>query len=171
MIEDNQNKEMCSACGGWCCKRYPGLYSPEDIGEITVSKILDLLNSGTFSIDYWIGGIYGRGGDTPFLRPRKVGEPVIDKRSWGEIPCINLTETGCSLEFKHRPIQCRELVPNYDFLNKENNCSPADETNSKENLVKLWFPYRKILHQAVQKFSNSNNIKQNTKYEHGISRN
>src|SRR6185369_1331021 len=98
MEESYLNKEICTACGGGCCKRAPGIYIPSDFKEpITKDFILNLLkNNKNIAIDWWDGGIMSTDNkDTYYLRPTIKGESNI-KGSWGG-QCINWSkEIGCS---------------------------------------------------------------------------
>lgn len=131
-IPNNENKQICSKCGGKCCKSYAGAYHPSDFGEnLNIEYIEKLLTKrNDISIDCFEnpsdGNKYGY-----FLRPRHVGGDIVDM-SWGA-PCIHLTETGCELPFDERPYGCRKLDPK--------NCS---ETNKEENYL-WWKKYWKEL--------------------------
>ena len=35
-----ENKELCSDCGGKCCKRMSGICQPEDFGQPLTEKLL-----------------------------------------------------------------------------------------------------------------------------------
>ena len=137
---NNSNSSMCSECGGACCKRKPGIYTPEQFESISYDSIKELLDSGTFAIDWWED-------DTPiyFIRPRIKGEPAI-YGSWGG-ECINLTSKGCSLDFKDRPHACQTLVPN--LISGERKC--YDNMKGKDR-VGMWLPYQKQLNEIVDTY-------------------
>ena len=100
------NEEMCAACGGQCCKRLPGIASPEDFSLPDTTQLIEALKSGKWAVDWWEGNnpLY-------FVRPATkdaIGE-LFDP-SWGG-ECVFLTEKGCSLPHDQRPSGCRLLEP------------------------------------------------------------
>ena len=97
----NENRSICSPCGGKCCKSYAGIVSPEDIQGDPVNACAAMIDSGKYCLDLW-----DRDSDleeTYFLRPRHKNRhgSVIDA-SWGG-ECIFLTDKGCQLSYKERP--------------------------------------------------------------------
>ena len=55
-MENNENKEICSKCGGICCRRMPGQYVPDDLfdHEMTKEELKKfILDAGNISIDCW----------------------------------------------------------------------------------------------------------------------
>lgn len=56
-LVQNENKAICAPCGGKCCKRAPGLMSPEDAGlPEDKEKFKQMVRSGLYTFDYWEGG-------------------------------------------------------------------------------------------------------------------
>lgn len=152
----NENKALCSACQGRCCKSLPGCFLPEDFmegGKVDWQAIENGLQKGKFSIDYWEER---EGPSLYFLRPatkshmeRNTHPTRWVDASWGG-ECVFLTETGCSLSPQARPAGCLDLVPkvrqhtipatrrtgsrkvvDYD-------CQPATERADKLNAGKAW---------------------------------
>jgi hypothetical protein len=112
MVKFNfENKEICSKCGGMCCKRLPGCCYPSDIKRLFPAKtleesVLQALRSNKFCIDWYED-------DKPlyFMRPCTKGkEGAWYDPSWGGV-CVFLEETGCSLEHNKRPYVCRSVEP------------------------------------------------------------
>ena len=55
-MENNENKEICSKCGGMCCRRMPGQYVPDDLfdHEMTKEELKKfILEVGNISIDLY----------------------------------------------------------------------------------------------------------------------
>jgi len=136
------NKEICSACGGKCCKDIPGCYYPEDFNmENGYSKLKEALKTGKIAIDWWEGDPregkdeYTRG---YFVRPAtKWMEGVLYDPSWGG-ECIFLTNSGCQLEEDKRPLNCRKLEPGAD------KCIPHDGVSKRDAAI-AWLPYYDFL--------------------------
>lgn len=148
-MEEYQDATICSACEGLCCQKLPGATQPEDLGGVTLGKLLKLLRSGLWAIDWWDGdpreGKY-RLQRAEFLRPAIKGyEGLVFHGSWGG-ECVFLTNTGCKLSFEKRPISCRALEPV-----KGSHCidhSPGEGSNGKHKSAKAWLPYRHLLKKA-----------------------
>jgi hypothetical protein len=112
MIPANENKNICSACQGGCCKNVPGTAFPEQFP--TAASVITAVNTGQWTIDWWEGD--PRIGRTDvsiayFIRPAVKGhEGQRYHPSFGG-ECTFLTPTGCSLSIECRPYECLEVVP------------------------------------------------------------
>jgi Fe-S-cluster containining protein len=145
-MKNNENKSICTSCGGKCCKQMPGIVSPKDANEINVDYFINMYENG-YQFDYWEGNLTGdpEHADLTFwyLRPQtknSVGR-VVDA-SWGG-ECVFLTENGCPMKFKDRPAQCRALKPS-----PEMECNLDPEYDKKE-MIKEWLPYNEIITKAI----------------------
>lgn len=133
------NKDVCSKCGGRCCKTCGCHISPYEISFLTSNEIIQLIdNSGCISIDWWegnpkSGGEYGK--KFFYLRIRNKGAGVIDPTWGGE--CLLLTDTGCMLPTEYRPKCGRLLKPDL-----EGHC---DSDYTKQKCAIEWMPYNHIL--------------------------
>ena len=139
MTANNENPSLCSACGGKCCLRMPGIYHPDDLGKTFAEVVIavdKLLRDGTAQIDWWEG-------DEPeyFVRPTALDWHANDVRSptWGG-RCALLTDKGCALSWDRRPHQCRGLIPNPD---KPGECDEGIE--GKRWYVDAWKPWQTFL--------------------------
>ena len=143
------NKDVCSKCGGICCRSMGCHISPSNLKEVTYDYIKKMLDTGFVSIDYWDGDPItdkNNGERAYFLRMRNVNAPVADP-SWGG-QCILLTSKGCPLQFKDRPLGARLLVP------KENEeCIPE---YTKQDCAKDWFKYNDILDRLWKEYDGNN---------------
>ena len=127
---------LCKKCGGRCCKRMPGIASPEDIN--CKGGIKTVLESGKWAIDWYEGDPRpgGRLNQVYYLRPRIRGFNHLYHPAWADAgECIFLRENGCFLSPDDRPLECRDLVP------KENYDCQAHYT--KKELAMLWIKYQK----------------------------
>lgn len=101
----NENKEQCRLCGGACCKKVPGLFFPEDIGndkETIISKLLEMMERNEIKLVTEFGGIV--------VRPEQKA-----KDNFGRGPCMWHTSNGCVAPIK--PTQCSALVPGGSWYN------------------------------------------------------
>lgn len=138
-VENNENREICSKCGGKCCKQCGGHYSPDDFDEISIEALKKRIDKGDISIDWWDGDVVC--GDlyrTLYLRARHVGADKVDP-SWGG-KCLHLKKDGCDLSFENRPLACRDLIPS------EDKCIGS---YSKEDCCKDWYKHQDILEALV----------------------
>ncbi len=135
-ITINENYELCSECGGKCCKGLPGTVYPDDINELSFDAIHEMLESGRYSIDWWEAAepIY-------FLRPATKGkEGNYYDGSWGG-ECTFLSESGCELLFEERPTGCKALVPNPNHGKQACNVNGLN----KRHGVDAWVPHQNLL--------------------------
>ena len=147
-IENNESL-ICADCGGACCQSYAGAYHPNDFGhEITEEFLESLFNpvltsTPQVSID-WYENFNGANRKGFFLRPRHVGGDIVDP-SYGEV-CANLTGHGCTLDWDHRPWQCKLLVPNISYA-----CGDPDVDVKYEAAV-AWDKYHDLLDKMYKKY-------------------
>lgn len=147
-MKQKVNAEMCSACGGDCCKYYAGFVSPHDIAEPFEQNLAAMLASD-YCIDPWEGDLDGPGELSQILmvRPRHTNAPdELFDSSWGGV-CSMLTDKGCKLSYENRPKVCRELVPNYEFRSKQHKCVGM----SKHDSAKEWRPFQDKVKAALAK--------------------
>ena len=143
-----ENVTMCKQCGGDCCKRCSCCFSPTDFEEISFDYLKMQLEKGYISIDT-ISSIY-------VLRVRNEDAPIVDTEvskqhaalSCGYTPCILLTETGCKLDFAHRPFGGKMYIPDFNGFIHCYTKYP-DYVCTKE-----WKPYQDILKKLYDYFSN-----------------
>ena len=166
-IEYNENKTICAACGGRCCKNSGCEIFPQDVKkwfntkEITSDIIVKLLNSGYIQIDWFYGDVrfseYGYK-FTPeyfenheelnriyYLHMRSGNDPAIHG-SWGGT-CRMLTEHGCPMSWDMRPTGGKSLIPN---ANGDGKCH--ESFLDKKEAVLAWIPYQEILDAAMDEF-------------------
>jgi len=111
VIQDNQNADLCTPCGGKCCKSIPGIYWPEDFGsdrDEVIANVRAAIATGKTTLDYWESVTSD---DMYYPRPAVKGMEgaSVDPSEGGE--CTHLTATGCALTWTQRPTQCRALEP------------------------------------------------------------
>ena len=130
VIQNNEHKDMCSTCGGSCCKSYAGWYHPKQ-----VLAILEKYKStGNLSDGYKIDAYEGE--DSIYvLRPTHTNSSNSDyDLSWGG-QCVHfINEKGCNLSFNDRPLQCQSLT-----------CSEPKVTKTalyKSDIKEYWKDYQ-----------------------------
>jgi Fe-S-cluster containining protein len=147
-MKSNENKKICAACGGRCCKRLPGAMYPSDVkkgrSKLSMRKALQtVLASGRYAVDWWEGE---NGKSVYYLRPHtKEGKNcggLLDP-SWGG-ECTFLREDGCELKFEQRPRTCRKLVP----IAGGRSCHT--ESHSKKAAYRRWLPYQTDIKAALR---------------------
>lgn len=151
-MEGVYNYNMCRLCGGRCCQREAGAYSPDDFPQV-ITKVFvnNLLRSNVATIDWWQE-------DTRrifYLRPRHVKENnyIADKdNSNNKGPCKYWnSETGCILSNELKPMQCRLLEPNYFHETQLELCTVPPEYNAdKKGMAFKWIAYQNILSVLVK---------------------
>ena len=106
-----ENKDICSACGGACCKHLPGIAAPADFNMPDKARISEALRSGLWALDCYEGQKSDYT-DLWYLRPAtKHAQGQMIDRSWGGV-CVFFEEaTGCTLPHDDRPEECRLLEP------------------------------------------------------------
>lgn len=140
--------EMCKKCGGVCCKQNGCVYMPKDFESMEFSYLKNELEKGKISIsgqatkivnDMWTY--------IPYLRARNKDANIVDLITNGG-PCINLTETGCSLSEEKRPT--------FGLLVKPTKIGgPCEKV--KSGSANDWLNYSEVLEKLV-KYSNKDII-------------
>ena len=103
-MKNNENKEICSKCGGICCRNMPGQYVPADLfdHEMTKEELKKfILEVGNISIDCWNADEESDYKDYYYLRPmrRKLTlKESIDNRNKLEYPIVDNKENEYGTE-------------------------------------------------------------------------
>lgn len=147
-VEAFENKDVCSRCGGACCKYTPGALHPldiapsGDIGEL-FEKINEMVNGG----DYIITVRSLEKGElsnemvrvvTPRTSVTKRSSAIFEDYNIGQ--CVFHSETGCSLKDRNRPIECRTLVPD-----PEGELCRTDKSLDKLVFYEEWQKHSEVL--------------------------
>ena len=150
-----ENKALCVACGGHCCKNYAGCMWPDEFANL--DELVEGLADGVLAIDQWEGDprydeyVEGGLGCCLFIRPaHKPGtgaachpvDKVYDNRSYGG-ECVHLDRDGCRLEWDDRPTQCRMLKPG----TKEDGCQIQGKY-TKRDAALAWLPHQEKIREA-----------------------
>lgn len=142
MAQYFENKDICTKCGGKCCKTNPGVAYPEDFEmDKGPEKLQAAIKTGKWAIDWWEGDP-GDGIDATayFVRPAIKGhEGETYHPGWGG-ECTMLTKVGCSLEAKDRPKECRDLEP----FDGDEDCIMHNSTGNKEAAL-VWRKHFNVL--------------------------
>lgn len=155
-----ENIEICAQCakeGPVCCQCLPCHISPHDLKDISFQGIIDLIETGLVSIDWWDGGDK----DFPypelmekkpyyFLRMRAKNKPVIDPAFSLNVCKLWDRHTGCPLEFSYRPKGARELIPARG--------SQCYDGYTKPECAIEWIPFEDILKQVYDHYAKNENL-------------
>ncbi len=143
----NNESSLCAECGR-CCTKYAGMCWPDDVKPLTLEKIVAMLKTGYYSIDWWEGDPREDGelGCVYMLRPAHTNRPpgMLDPSWFGT--CRFLSEGGCSLPFEDRPTQCRALIP---MQTAGGDCEYVEGHDGKEAAALAWIPHQKLMEQVV----------------------
>jgi len=145
-MKNNENKNLCSECGGRCCKKMAGIIFPQQLKEITVNNLSKMIQDG-YCFDYWEGNPTTDDENEEktayFLRAKHKGYEfdVVDP-SWGG-ECVFLTEIGCKLDFYNRPFMCQALIPKEDYKCK------ISEEYTKQTASVAWLPFNEIIKEVI----------------------
>lgn len=145
-----ENKDICTKCGGKCCKHCGCLWFPSDFKEISFSSIEKILEDGSSSIVGTPIVVQDRTrlkttGVTLSLRARNVGKGAIDLISLPS-SCGSLTENGCKFDFKNRPSGGKHLIPTKDMKS-------CYEDFNVLAIERKWYTYNKILSRLVKRYT------------------
>jgi hypothetical protein len=148
-VPNYENKEMCSTCGGKCCKSLSGINSPEQFGapdkNLLRHNLLKNLKSGRYTIDWWEAD--NEMPKTYYMRPSLKGREgkIKDPARSGDAACNFLTDKGCELGHEERPTECTTLEP------KMKGNEYACEQKSKLDSVKPWVPYQDVMNLVLKR--------------------
>lgn len=141
-MTSNENPEMCSKCGGRCCKGMPGIAMPEDfdMGRGIEQELRAAIASG-----YWIFDYLDGENNTYFPRPATL--ETVGKVVYGLWlgTCAFLTDHGCALEFELRPHECRHLIPKAMDGGK---CKHGDIGTYE--YAKAWYEYQDMINKMIE---------------------
>lgn len=144
----HENKDICSKCGGRCCKKSGCDYSTENFDKINAQELYKILEEGKISIVSLVRFEKNKEGKeyiSPFLylRARNKNRPVVDLISM-KTTCSQLTETGCAYSFEERPKGGVNLIPS------EKKCYPDKDPYS---IVSGWEQYQNLLRKIVKRLT------------------
>lgn len=147
-MEKYENKDLCKACGGKCCKKSGCDYSPKDFSDLGINNLLQILAEGKISIVSALSverlpnnKLYMR--PILYLRARNTNRPIVDLFST-KTTCSQLTDIGCSYTYEERPSGGKNLIPS------SSGCYPAI---SQLEIVQGWESYQKVLSKLVKRIT------------------
>lgn len=148
MVKYYENKELCTQCGGKCCKKCGCDYLPRDFKDLSTNGLVNKILEGNISVVSTLTITkLPNGGEaiTPILllRERNKNRPVVDLLSL-KTTCASLLETGCKYDCEHRPSGGRMLIP------MENNKCYNENPDLK---IQEWLSYQKILERVVKRIT------------------
>lgn len=144
------NSDVCSKCGGKCCKKCGCHFSPDDFKDISFESLKKEIEKGYISIDYVDGEIILEDFGIYILRVRNQDMPIVDTGFIRNTHCILLTEKGCKLDYEHRPTGGKLLIPDEKFESHES--LRCHSNYDIDDCCHEWKPYQKILCKLVKYF-------------------
>lgn len=144
-----ENKEICSVCGGKCCKKSGCDYAPTDFKDLGINHLYEILMGGKISIVSTIKLERlpnGKKIANPILllRARNIERPIVDLLSMKKT-CSQLTETGCSYSYEERPSGGKNLIPVSNGI-----CYPSIPPT---DILDSWSSYQKTLSKLVKRIT------------------
>ncbi len=141
--KDCTNKELCSQCGGRCCKETGCFFMPEDFERIEYDYLRNEIETKKYISIAAANSIYGI--HFPifklYLKVRNVNSEICNISTPGT--CMLLTPTGCILSYSDRPSGGKALIPGNPCYTKIR----ADEA------IAAWRPYEEILKKLWDEYS------------------
>ena len=159
-IKEFEDKDMCSKCGGMCCKNSGCNYLPNDFSNMNFDYLKSRLDEENISItaifNFFCNNKKEVVSANPILhlRVRNVGKGIIDLFS-KKTSCSVLTETGCPYTLEKRPSGGVYLIP------KKAGCI---NIYPEKNQIEDWTKHQKVLQKLVRYYSN-NSVEEQVKQE------
>ncbi len=148
-MEKYINYAMCKKCGGACCKQNGCVYLPKDFKSLEASNIIKELDKGKISISGQPVNFFANSWTyIPYLRARNKDAEIVDLITDGG-PCINLTDSGCSLS--------EDMRPSGGLLVKPTKIGGPCEKMNKD-LGMEWLEYSEVLEYLIKLYTNMNMI-------------
>lgn len=145
-IQENENKDLCSKCGGMCCKKCGCDYFVSDFENLNLDYLESILDKGRISIVACFDFSRLPNGkliNQPilYLRARNVDRGIIDLFSLKKT-CASLEDDKCHYNWTERPSGGKSLIPSEAGC--YSNIDRIEELNK-------WKPYQKLLHRIVKR--------------------
>ena len=138
-MDDFLKPDICSACGGKCCKAIPGCYMPDDFADPKKDSIKAAIDSGKVAIDCWEGDPTGGKREFAyFLRPPTIEISNLLDKSWGAA-CKFVDTSGCTLPIDDKPTGCKLLEPHIG----QGTCQ--SHGGSMRDASIAWLPYTDLI--------------------------
>lgn len=123
----NERRDLCTECGGQCCRTRPGIEAPERfLASPDPARLLALaLATGDWVLAEhvgvpWVDGLEPSPEERRLVLRYPRPATLLERGQGGAprddlAPCTFLGEQGCKLAFADRPRMCRALVPTPGF--------------------------------------------------------
>lgn len=144
---NNENKSICSKCGGLCCQKSGCILFTSDLKSKKEAYITSLLDEGRISISSELASIDGVVKPILMLRARNINNREIDLLSIS-CRCLSLIDDHCYFSFENRPGFGRGLVPS-----KNGQCFNNFDIISE---IQKWLPFQSVLANIIYKKTGKN---------------
>lgn len=139
--------DLCGPCGGKCCKRAPGITSPDDWGApdraVMATRIEVALRSDKWAIDWWEET--SELVETEYVRPAIAGMEGWHRHGSYGGRCTMLGVNGCGLVHDARPLGCRAVIPTQGPLPHERHCGIDEAVGENQQQIARWTEYQDVL--------------------------
>ncbi len=143
--KDCTNYELCSKCGGRCCKETGCWFMPQDFEKIEYEYLKNEIDNKQYISIAAANSVFGL--TLPFfslyLKIRNVDSEICNISEKGT--CMLLTPKGCSLNFEERPTGGKALIPGNESCYGKIRPDVA---------MAEWRPYQGVLKQLWNTYSN-----------------
>ena len=140
-----EDKELCTKCGGKCCKKSGCDFFVSDFTSLKMEYLEQVLDTNRVSIVAALMGTVENGQEKIkpilYLRARNVERDAIDLLSYKKT-CASLESNGCYFDVYHRPSGGVSLQPSKDG---------CYQTVDLLKELKKWLPYQDVLRKIVKK--------------------
>lgn len=147
-MEKLEDKDLCKACGGMCCKKSGCDYYVTDFKTIDKGTILKALETGEISITSTFISNGNKLKPFLYLRARNKDRDIVDLFSMKK-ECSMLTSTGCSYDLEHRPSGGVNLIPKRNILGR----FTCYQLNNQYREIIKWAPYQNLLGKIVKRYT------------------
>ena len=140
--------EICSKCGGKCCKHFPCLFSPYDFIDVNnIDYMKNILDIGIICI---AKSCYD---NTLVLRPRGIKDKkkIVSTRLPLDNKCILYSETGCMLSSSYRPAEAllyyAQTIDNHIPIYHTSDCT--EDWQKYHDSMKILYDYYRLINSPI----------------------
>lgn len=153
--QKNEDKEICTKCGGRCCLKAPCHFAPSDFPDLTYNALKKTMKAKKyisvvrFSSELCQSALRQIKVDDPYfyvmrIRTSGTGQAAKLEEVEADDLCVKLTSTGCALSYEERPLGAKLLIPK-----KDRKCSAL---YGMDECIDDWKNHQKVLRRLYRHF-------------------